>query len=663
MTAPPGTSSSWTEANQRYVSASLAVLEHVLRATVTAGGRTPADEVADADGELVRLKEERRVARDAMPEPPALDRIAAGFGLSRFERDVLLLCAGVELDSGCAAACASAHGDASRRYATFGLALAALPGAHWSALPPAAPLRRWHLVGPLHDDRPTTSPLRIDERLLHALAGLSYLDPRLAPLVRPVPAPEALPAALGVAAGRLAAHWSTARGLRPLTQVYGPQRTDVLAVAAAGCTAAGLRPLRLRAADLPTSPAERELLARLCERETVLDDTAWLLEIDDPEQAPPALDFTSATTAPVVLLARDPVSRPDIRPHPVPVPRLSPADARGVWAQALGPATTARLNGHLDRIVGHFDLGVDAIRATAREVDPKLPEDTAGLRLWAACADRARPTAHTLARPITPTATWDDLVLPEPQSRVLHQLCAHIRHRVRVLHDWGFAARGSRGLGTSALFAGPSGTGKTLAAEVLAADLGLDLHHVDLSQVVSKYIGETEKNLRSVFDEAETGGAVLLFDEADALFGRRSEVKDSHDRYANIEVGYLLQRMEAYRGLAVLTTNLKDSLDPAFLRRLRFIVQFPFPDEQLRADIWRRAFPPATPLSDLLPERLATLTVAGGSIANIALSAAYLAAEDGGGPVRTRHVLEAARTEYAKLDRPLTDAEIHPWGV
>jgi SpoVK/Ycf46/Vps4 family AAA+-type ATPase len=210
------------------------------------------------------------------------------------------------------------------------------------------------------------------------------------------------------------------------------------------------------------------------------------------------------------------------------------------------------------------------------------------------------------------------------------------------------------------LFWGVSGTGKTLAAEVLARELHLDLYRVDLSQVVSKYIGETEKNLRRIFDAAEAGGAILLFDEADALFGRRSEVKDSHDRYANIEVSYLLQRMETYRSLAILTTNLKDALDQAFLRRLRFVVQFSFPDAAARADIWRRIFPPQVPTSGLAVDRLARLAVAGGTIRNIALSAAFLAAEDGT-PVGMEHLLAATRTEYLKLGKALTDAEVAGW--
>jgi SpoVK/Ycf46/Vps4 family AAA+-type ATPase len=212
----------------------------------------------------------------------------------------------------------------------------------------------------------------------------------------------------------------------------------------------------------------------------------------------------------------------------------------------------------------------------------------------------------------------------------------------------------------SALFAGPSGTGKTTAAEILARELRLDLYRIDLSAVVSKYIGETEKNLRRLFDAADEGGAILLFDEADALFGKRSEVKDSHDRYANIEVSYLLQRMEAYRGLAILTTNQRQALDPAFLRRLRFVVQFPFPGTEQRAEIWRRIFPREAPLEGFDPQRLAQLNVTGGTIRNIALSAAFFAADEDE-PIRMRHLLSAARTEHAKIEKPLTDAEVAGW--
>jgi SpoVK/Ycf46/Vps4 family AAA+-type ATPase len=280
--------------------------------------------------------------------------------------------------------------------------------------------------------------------------------------------------------------------------------------------------------------------------------------------------------------------------------------------------------------------------------------------LWDACRRLARPRLDDLAQRIESTVTWDDLVLPDIQEQTLLDIAAQVRQRTRVYVNLGMASRNLRNLGISALFAGPSGTGKTLAAEVLANELRLDLYRIDLSSVVSKYIGETEKNLRRVFDSAEDGGAILLFDEADALFGKRSEVKDSHDRYANVEVSYLLQRMEAYRGLAILTTNMKSALDTAFLRRIRFVVSFPFPDAGLRAEIWLRMFPPQVPTADLDRAQLARLNLAGGNIRNIALNAAFVAA-DTGEPVQMKHLLRAARSEYAKLEKTLSEAEISGW--
>jgi SpoVK/Ycf46/Vps4 family AAA+-type ATPase len=224
-----------------------------------------------------------------------------------------------------------------------------------------------------------------------------------------------------------------------------------------------------------------------------------------------------------------------------------------------------------------------------------------------------------------------------------------------VFHEWGFSEVNARGLGLCALFAGESGTGKTLAAEAIANESGLDLYRIDLATVVSKYIGETEKNLRRLFDAAEASGAVLLFDEADALFGKRSEVKDSHDRYANIEVAYLLQRIEAYRGLAVLTTNMKSALDRAFLRRIRFVVQFPFPDPPARAEIWRRQIPARAPVSGIDFSALARLQLAGGNIRSIVLSAAFRAA-DQGRAIDQELLMDAARSEFAKLERGFTEA-------
>jgi SpoVK/Ycf46/Vps4 family AAA+-type ATPase len=262
----------------------------------------------------------------------------------------------------------------------------------------------------------------------------------------------------------------------------------------------------------------------------------------------------------------------------------------------------------------------------------------------------------SLAQRLDPVYKWDDIVVSEDLMRQLREIADQVATRAEVYGRWGFGARLPRGRGISALFSGPSGTGKTMAAEILANELQLDLFRIDLAGVVSKYIGETEKNLRNVFDAAEESGAILFFDEADALFGKRTEVRDSHDRYANIEVNYLLQRMEDYRGLAVLCTNRRSALDRAFLRRLRFLVEFPFPDGEKRRLIWSKVFPAQTPVSGLDLDELARLEITGGNIRNIALNAAFLAAREQTS-VQMPHLLRAARREYAKIDKLLTEAE------
>lgn len=270
-------------------------------------------------------------------------------------------------------------------------------------------------------------------------------------------------------------------------------------------------------------------------------------------------------------------------------------------------------------------------------------------------------TGHTqtavdrLAEKLDADVTWDNIILPEQDVGLLHQIATGVQERARV-YDHGLQARTDRTPGISALFVGSSGTGKTMAARVLANALKLDLYRIHLSAVVSKYIGETEKNLRKVFDAAEDSGAILFFDEADAIFGKRSEVKDSHDRYANIETNFLMQRMEDHRGLTILATNMKSSLDSAFVRRLRFIIDFPFPDVAERKRMWERAFPSETITEGLDHERLARFELTGGSIHNVAVNAAFLAAQTAE-PVTMPLVLKAARNEFRKLDKPINEAD------
>ncbi|MGH8601465.1 MAG: ATP-binding protein, partial [Gammaproteobacteria bacterium] len=279
--------------------------------------------------------------------------------------------------------------------------------------------------------------------------------------------------------------------------------------------------------------------------------------------------------------------------------------------------------------------------------------------LFHTAREQAGHDLAALTQKIEPKYTWNDIVLPEDTLNQLHEICQRVIHRHRVLGEWGFDRKLSLGKGVNALFAGPSGTGKTMAAEVIANELGLDLYKIDLSGVVSKYIGETEKNLDRIFTAAGNANAILLFDEADALFGKRSEVRDSHDRYSNIETCYLLQKMEQFDGIAILATNQRQNLDAAFTRRLAFTIHFPFPDEANRQQIWEGIWPVQAPVADDVDrESLASqFKLSGGNIKNIALAASFLAAEDGG-PITMTHLLRATRREYQKMGKVLSEVEL-----
>jgi AAA+ superfamily predicted ATPase len=654
------TNSNWAEANQHYLMAAVAQVGLMLERH-----RAEKENVTEpVQDQAEKIAETLREAAAAMPSPSALETLCAAFHLSDFEKSVLLLCAGVELDSAFAARCATAQNNSLLRSPTFGLALAVFPNAHWSALTPNAPLRRWRLLELANNDSLTTAPLRLDERVLHFLTGVNELDERLRSLVQLTPAPSELPPSQMEIVGRIGKIWAAAREKEfPVIQLGDSDEAGRSALAALACQKLNLRLHTLRHADIPATATERERLSRLWEREAILSHSALLIRADNVDAAECArtlLPFLDQTKALLLVSRREPlpaggrsILRFDVRTP-------SPTEQKNLWQKALGDSFH-RFNGQIEKVVTQFNLGSGAIQTVAADLRTSVMDGkNLEASLWESCRTQARASLDDLAQRLEPSATWDDLVLPENQRRILNEIAAHLRQRAKVYETWGFAGKGARGLGISALFAGASGTGKTMAAEVLANELHLDLYRIDLSSVVSKYIGETEKNLRRVFDAAEQGGAILLFDEADALFGKRSEVKDSHDRYANIEVSYLLQRMEAYRGLAILTTNLKDALDTAFLRRLRFVVQFPFPDAAHRAEIWRRIFPAKTPVENLDATKLSRLNVAGGNIRNVALNAAFLAAE-AGEPVRMNHLARAARSEYAKLEKPLTETEIGGW--
>ncbi|MFF2190729.1 ATP-binding protein [Streptomyces sp. NPDC058155] len=624
-----------------------------------AEGSGPGSSGADAPGDPAA------VAPLPGPGTAPLDSLVSCFGVTPFERDLVLLAAAHELEPTAAARCAAACGDPERAYPTFSLALAALDGPHWSALTPVAPLRRWRIVELEDESRLTTSRLRLDERILHFLLGSPYLDARLHGQLRRTPVPRALPPSYDLAASRLAEGWTTGASTDPpLVEVTGGDLRSRADISAAAAARSGLGLYSMTAEDVPSDPVERDRLARLWQREAILLPSALLVEVAelDRDQRAATESFLAGAAVPVVVSSEDPLRAERSYGARVAVPALNDEEQFELWGDAFRDVADLG-DGELRALVAQFQLPPHVVRSAAAVVRRRLPHEDeldAAELAWRAGLDEARVGMDELGRRIAPQAGWGDLVLHERQTSVLREIVAHVRQRATVHQEWGFAATLRRGLGVTAMFAGGSGTGKTLAAEVMAKELGLDLFVVDLSQVVSKYIGETEKNLRRVFDSAERGGALLLFDEADALFGKRSEVKDSHDRYANLEVSYLLMRMEAYRGLAILTTNMKNALDTAFLRRIRFVVDFPFPAEHERAEIWRRVLPPQAPVKGIDASLLAQLTVAGGSIRNIALSGAFLAAEEGD-RLQMRHMLAAARTEYLKLERSLTPGEVRGW--
>jgi hypothetical protein len=529
-------------------------------------------------------------------------------------------------------------------------------------------------VGP--GDTLTSSPLRIDERVLHHLLGVYCIDERLRGVIEPAGDVGQLPASHLELAERIVDLLTKgiSASTSPAIQLWGAESSEKRAIAKVACAKMGMVLHVIQSSDIPNEPAEREGLIRLWERETILSPVVLMLDCGGTpsrEVSPSAVHFLERIRCPVMVSSLQPLRLSRKRSFGLDVGKPQPQEQRDIWKSCLGSLAEG-LDGKLDALIAQFNLGLEGIGAASSEflamqrVDCRaLPSESAddgdpGWRLWDACRRQSRPRLDDLAQRIRPVATWEDLVLPAQQLMILREIASHVRQRWKVYGEWGFSSKSSSALGVSALFSGESGTGKTMAAEVLASELRLDLYRIDLSQVVSKYIGETEKNLRRVFDAAEDGGAILLFDEADALFGKRSEVKDSHDRYANIEISYLLQRMEAYRGLAILTTNMRSALDRAFLRRIGFMVQFPFPGAAERSEIWRRIFPKETPTDGLDYEKLSRLNVAGGNIRNIALYGAFLAA-DAVEPVGMSHLLRAARVEYAKMERAPAESEIGGW--
>jgi len=638
---------------------------------------------AEIDRVIEELEKELARQAQALAEvgtPPALEVLVRLFGLTPFERNVLLLCLAPELDQTFERLYAYVQDDVTRKYATPHLALTLFAGdgevEAWNGFLPGSPLRRFRLVipeaGPLPGTAQGAYPMRLDGRIADYLRGINRPDERVFDLLRPMPpVPISQSHHKLVDQLRCFIETSARRGpWLPALNLIGPPGAGKRAVGRALCNRLGRQLYSLDVARLPAPGPERQEMMLLMEREAALLQMAFYLDaadvdLSDKTAVASIADAIERLVVFLVVGSSDSwQSERELLALRVPKPDANAQ--REIWRRALA-GMDGSPNGHIGAIVQQFDFGPKVItravaagkaRALLRTADDGA-EPTAD-DLWQACREQAGLHLDELAQRITPGYGWEDIVLPEDAFRQLQEISAQVANRPKVYEAWGFGAKLNRGRGISALFSGPSGTGKTMAAGVLANHLELDLYRVDLAGVVSKYIGETEKNLRKVFDAAEQSGAILFFDEADALFGKRSEVKDSHDRYANIEVNYLLQRMEDYGGLAILATNRKSALDGAFMRRLRFLVDFPFPNAEDRRGIWRKVFPEEVPVDGLDYDSLSRLELAGGNIRNVALNAAFLAASEDG-PLGMVHIMRAARREYAKIDKMITEGEWGPY--
>ena len=583
--------------------------------------------LADPDAPTRQAAQRSWEAAAAVSEGP-LGLLSRGLRLSPGEELLAAATWWAETDPQFAIALGCAHDDGARRHVSIGL-IGLVLEPFGIDVPPALddedPLVRFGVIEP---DAGAADPLRLTATARLVLAGRAP---------RALEAGARAPGRLDGMADALARHVGeeSEPDARPVL-LRGQAGVGRRALASAAARAAGFVPVGPERA-----PAELRLLARLRIALPVV-----------PVERLSELDWRRGDGSLLVWGAADAHAA---GVHTVDVPEPSQAERARHWrtglaeagldageARELAPAIAARFA----LTEGDVDAALARARADARWRGEALDREL----VWEAARRQPEHALERLASLVAPVFTLDDLVLPVDVLAKLRELVAHVALRHVVLDDWGFRRRLPRGQGVPALFAGPPGTGKTIAAEAVAHALRQDLYRVDLSAVVSKYVGETEKNLASAFDEAERGCAVLFFDEADALFSRRTEVRDAHDRYANLEVNYLLQRVESFTGLVVLATNRGSSIDEAFLRRLRFLIRFELPGAELRRRLWRRSFPPGVALEELDWEALAQVELAGGSIQAAAVSAAYLAAADGG-RITSGHVAHALRREYDKLGR------------
>ena len=626
-----------------------------------------AERLADLDREVDRLYEAR------------LQGLINDFGLNEFETDVVVACVLAELGFGCGRIYAYLQDDLSRQYPSVGLlhrlfAEGRSDGSARASFHHTAPLLRHDLVRITGPDDGSLSAMAVtaDDRIVSHLLGLDGLDRLLAPWteVEMTPVSRMLTQRQFDEIYQLAALGERAAAL--LGPAHGGKRQ-------AARLFANLLDAPLLTVDtqaLLASPASDAADAvRRVIREAVLRSAvvywsaadAFWGDDDKAISGRRCLESQLATVPVVVLLG----ARSSWEPPPMfagtalrilDLPPPNGIERQEAWQRALLDAGVEAepLAPDIADVAAAFRLTMpqitDAVAVAVASTGPASPPTGLALRAGARAVSGRNLTA--VSTEVVPKASWQQLVLHQDSVDQLKELCSAVRHHSFVLEQTGFDQRLSGGTGITALFAGVSGTGKTMAAEVVASDLGLPLFRIDLAAIVSKWIGETEKNLDRVFEAASDSNAILFFDEADAIFGKRSEVKDAHDRYANLEISYLLQKMESYRGVAILATNMRHQLDDAFLRRITFMVIFPMPETPERARIWEAVWPPELPRSeDVDFLALAKVKLTGANIKNIVLAAAHLAVAQGR-PVCTADLLHAIRREYQKLGKQMEPDQV-----
>jgi len=589
-------------------------------------------------------------------------RLAQASGLSELDVELLVISLVPDLDSRFERLYGYLNDDVTRRRATVGLALelagqASASAAARARLMPSAPLVERALVLVEDNERPfLTRGLRVPDRVTAHLLGDDAPDSAVAAMLTDV-APDddmaAHPLSRAIAGGQRLVY------LREKVEGMGA------ACAVAALAATGRSALCVDLALLANEPEPVGLITALC-REALLQGAGLIASPVErlAEVAPQALRRLAGLPVPVVIVGTstwDPGWSQTV-PLATDAPTLTVGNRTALWARALAgkgdQVDPAAITAHFILGPGQVSRAVRAASAAAALSDGVMTEED--LRKGARAQNAAG--LERLSRRIEPAVGWDDVVLPKATLQQLHDLAGRARHRDLVLTEWRMRPGGGRGHGITALFAGDSGTGKTMSAEVIAGELGLDLYTINLATVVDKYIGETEKNLERIFAEASGVNAVLLFDEADAIFGKRSEVRDAHDRYANIESAYLLQRMETFDGLAILATNLRANIDDAFTRRLDAIIDFPAPDDDLRLALWERCLAPPLPCGDDLDLKFCAraFTLSGGNIRSAAITAAYLAA-DAGQSIGMTELTAAVQQEYRKLGRLVLEREFGPY--